>query len=203
VGDLLDHIRAIEPDQPRFAQQFRALKGLFFVHLYAAFEFTVGSTVDRMLAAIRGDSVTIKQLKPELLALELDGRFKAVVDTYGIPHWEKRWELLTKIDSNDATTVSISALGAVLMNPNPKVLETIWRLFCVSDVLFKEGRWKGRIQELVENRNKVSHGRESATDVGGSFSVDDLRLRYDDVSEFCSHFTDSLTACVNAARHIR
>jgi hypothetical protein len=89
------------------------------------------------------------------------------------------------------------------MNPNPKVLETIWRLFCVSDVLFKEARWKGRIEELVENRNKVSHGRESATNVGGGFSVDDLRLRYDDVSEFCSHFADSLVACVGAAGHIR
>lgn len=203
VGQLLAHIRTLEPQALTFSQQFRLLKGLFFVQLYAAYEYTVGSTVDSALGAIRDTGTKVKDLRFPLLALELDGHFRSVMGTSRIVHWNKRLELVERIGSTDASSLSSSPLGPVLMNPDVSVLHAIWRLFCINDVLFKEPRWQGRVTELVENRNKVAHGRESASTVGGGFSVQGLDERYQDINAFCLHFSSSLSGCVSAALHVR
>jgi len=42
-------------------------------------------------------------------------------------------------------------------------------------------------KELVENRNAIAHGRESASAVGSRFTIDELHSRYASISEVCSH----------------
>lgn len=203
VAEMLKHLRDIEPDRPRFSEQFRVLKGLFFVQLYAAYEFTVNATVEDALTRIQALSRPVKDISLPLLALELDALFRSVADTFHVNNWTKRMDLLGKIGSSDDPTMSVSPLSPILMNPNANVLRAIWRLFCVRENLFKEAKWIGRVNELCDNRNKVAHGRESATAVGGAFSVSDLDTQYADINAFCLHFSDALSKGIDDGCHMR
>lgn len=46
---------------------------------------------------------------------------------------------------------------------------------------------KGRLEELVTNRNHIAHGTEAAADIGGRYSMNDLDKRYKDINELCAY----------------
>jgi hypothetical protein len=46
---------------------------------------------------------------------------------------------------------------------------------------------KGGLEEVTEKRMAISHGRESAADVGRRFSFDELEKRHDLIDLVCSH----------------
>ncbi len=44
-----------------------------------------------------------------------------------------------------------------------------------------ESRLIGRIDELVENRNAIAHGRRTPEEVGGRYSTSEIEKRVDDI----------------------
>ena len=48
------------------------------------------------------------------------------------------------------------------------------------------------VDELVEFRNGVAHGRYSALGLGSARRADELLVRHDAISATCSHILDSL-----------
>jgi hypothetical protein len=53
-------------------------------------------------------------------------------------------------------------------------------------------RFLGRIEELVENRNAISHGRRTAEDVGRQYSTPELEARIDDVGSIATYLIDTM-----------
>ncbi len=53
--------------------------------------------------------------------------------------------------------------------------------FNLSQFVVPDNRHLGRIEELVENRNAIAHGRETAEEVGRRYSTSELGKRIDDV----------------------
>jgi len=46
---------------------------------------------------------------------------------------------------------------------------------------------RGIVEELVENRNRIAHGTDSAADVGRRYTYRDLERIYSDVNETGTH----------------
>jgi hypothetical protein len=77
-------------------------------------------------------------------------------------------------------------------------LRTIWKIFSVGAPVVPEPRLIGRVEELVENRNAISHGRRTPEEVGGRYSVQDIADRVDDTNAICSHVLVALESHVQA-----
>ena len=76
-------------------------------------------------------------------------------------------------------------------------LDTIWRLFGVSAPVLPDLRLRQRVNELVENRNAIAHGRRTARDVGARHTNKDMEARIDDTDAITHHVIDTMeTHCL-------
>ena len=176
-----------------------ACKGLIFVQLYAMYEYAVRSAVQATLVALAAADVEIKTIHRNLLALVLKSNWDSAADTGRENVWDRRMELIARIDSDELTSTLRDDLF-----PNDgshyriQQLYTIWKIFSVSGPIVSEPRLKGWIEELVENRNAISHGRSRPEEVGRRYSWREIDSRVDDTNAIASHVVSSLESHVQS-----
>lgn len=192
VRDYLRLIVAAQPTTRSVKPDWIAAKGLFFVHLYAAYEFTVTAAFRTTLQVLGSSGLTLATCHPAFLSVALDAELKAVVAAGSKRHWEKRRDLFQGIKSNTLVQLNDSILPTDSSHFRTGHLKCLWDTLCIKDPIVPRPLLLGRIEELVENRNCVAHGRESAAAIGGRYSVPDLRKRYDDVHEVCTYLLQVL-----------
>ena len=176
-----------------------ACKGLAFVQLYATYEYSVRSAVQATLVALCAAGVEIRTLRRNLLALVLDPHWDSASDS-GRPHvWDSRMALIASLDSSELTSTLRDDLF-----PNDgshyriHQLRTIWKIFSVSGPVVSEPRLIGRIEELVENRNAISHGRLTPEEVGSRYSWQEVASRVNDTDTIAGHVVSSLESHVQS-----
>lgn len=93
VGDFLRFIEFVSPSPPTpVPAAIDAAKGLFWVHLYGTYEFTIKESVLKTIECINTGNYSINQCKPLLLSLALHPECEALFSVTD-KKWEKRWEL--------------------------------------------------------------------------------------------------------------
>jgi hypothetical protein len=173
--------------------QTSTCKGFAFIELYGTYEYTVQTAVQATLSSLRSDPVTIRQLRRELFSLVLDPHWTAAANAGRARIWDTRLSLISQLDSVE----SVSTLQETLFpldgsHYRPSQLYTVWRVFGLSTTIVPAPRLLGRIDELVENRNAIAHGRITATEVGRRYSIGDVTARVDDTEAICNHIVDTL-----------
>lgn len=203
VGHYLALIEGVSPKKPGpVKHSVKAAKGLFFVHLYAVLEFTVVSAVQKTIQVINTSGKTVKDVKPIFLSLALDPECKAVADVGPSKLWPKRRVMFAKVGSTDPLTIDESLFPADGSNIKYEQLASVWETFCISAPVVPRIQLRVRLQELTENRNAVSHGRESPITVGGRYSPADLQDRFKEVGELCNYIVDTLEQYLVAAEYL-
>ena len=142
-------------------------KGVFFVVLYGALEYTITSAVYTVIRTINERSVNINSLQPRLLSIALHPQFDALKDARS-KMWVKRLDLLQKIEFNDLFGADDNLLPVQNGNIKFKSIEFIWELFGLSSEVLPEKRMYGLFDTLAENRMSIAHGRKSPQEVGRS-----------------------------------
>lgn len=100
---------------------------------------------------------------------------------------------MTGIDSNDPlTTLNETLFPSNGSHYRPSQLNTIWRVFGIDKPIVPEMIHLGRIEELVENRNAISHGRKTAEEVGRRYSIAELEKRIDDVFALAKYIISTM-----------
>lgn len=172
-------------------------KGLFFVHLYGAYEYTVSSAVQQTLELIDNMGHEVVEYKPTMLSVVLDAKCKAVANVGLKKLWEKRWELFDQIVPGNVVNIDNTVLPTDGGNLKQKQLEMVWKSLCVTTPVLSSPLLRGRLEELVDNRNAIAHGRESPSVVGRRYSTADLEKRYNDVNALCTHIIQALEDHLN------
>ncbi len=178
-------VRSIEQSK---ALESAACKGLIFVNLYGVYEYAVRSGVQAVLAAIRSDRLCPRDLHSNLLALVLNPKFSSVSAAGRSKIWKHRFDLIREFESS----TPLQMLDDTLF-PNDGShyrvgqLQTIWAVFGIDVPLLSELRLFGRIDELVENRNAIAHGRRTPEEVGGRYSQSEIEKRVDDIEKIAKH----------------
>jgi len=75
----------------------------------------------------------------------------------------------------------------------PSQLKLIWSLFALPGDPWPTPRLIGRIYELVEARNNVSHGTEAPSERGGRISDTEMKDRIGDIEALCMHIVVSFS----------
>lgn len=195
VRRLLTHIKAIESAQPdtlTISSDATILRGLFYVHIYGAFEYTVHLSVAALLEAISGARVSYFHFEHLFHSVALDARFEAAAFCGSDTKWEKRKELLRDQRSELPCVLESAMLDDQSQNIRFRTLENLFECFCIDDPVVPELRLRGYVDQIADNRNRVAHGRDSATRVGASTTSSELERVLEAIVLVANHVIDSL-----------
>ena len=78
---------------------------------------------------------------------------------------EHRGNLTTRMQSIDPVFIPDTLIPTDGRNIRYHQLESIWRTLCLAGDVVPRAALRGIVEELVENRNRIAHGSDSAADV--------------------------------------
>lgn len=178
---IMTDLRRIDQEeiQHRDETAYSIRKGLFIVLLYAAFEYCVNRLVLEVGSEIGASGVTNNQLCKEFYALALDPQFKSVAAQGKATKWDKRQSLIVELKSERSAVIHSSSLLSELGNVWASSLKQLFSAFGITSSHLHSPSAGQYIDEVVDNRNKIAHGRESASTVGRSYTLTMLQVRLD------------------------
>lgn len=189
VRQLLETIKTLESTDPLQPDGTEALilRGLFYVHLYATLEHTVNQVVEKLLSAVSGLAVKIAHFEPIFLSVALDPEFTSFGDTGKNRRWAKRITFLKKQMSLDNEKLNTSLFSFSLQNIWKQDLIDVFECLYINEPIVPEATLIHYIDEIVNKRNEIAHGRQSPVIVGRGTRSPDLLIRLDAVSQIIFH----------------
>lgn len=172
-------------------------KGLFFVELYGIWEYTVHTTLQSTNNHLTSLTKKCLDVKPQILSLAMNPQFNSL-RTIQKKKWEKRIEILSSVNSNSLTNLTDYVDVTMGKNIRYSQLQNIWECYGIPLPILPADRMIGRLEELVNNRNEIAHGRGSASDVGRRYTQSELLDRLNDMDMLCFSLISKLEQyCAN------
>ncbi|MEQ9875978.1 MAE_28990/MAE_18760 family HEPN-like nuclease [Pectobacterium brasiliense] len=204
VYTYLTYVSSLEPTVPLSPAniEVKIMRGLFYVHLYSAIEKTVNEAIVATLSIIKSVNVKNKHLKTNFNAITLHPTLQSFKTCKSDKFFLKATDIFDGIDSLDVFPLNESMFSGYLQNIWYKTIEEIVNLFklkCFSP----ESKAKLVIDEIVDKRNSVAHGRTSAAEVGQSHNSNILRDKMADAQTLVFLFVDVLEQYVSSKGFIR
>lgn len=180
-------------------------KGLVFVQLYAAYEYTVRSAVQIAVESINTHRHRIQDMSPSLLALYLDSELKSLQNCGERNIWSARLKVFDRAFSGDVITLAGTA-------PTPHdgshfrhtQLQMIFSVFGISRLPVRRRVHLYRIDEIVDHRNKIAHGNETASEIGRTYTRQEIAKRIRMLNSVCLLLISIFDGfCADVSRHRR
>lgn len=179
-------------------------KGLVFVQVYAIHEYTVRAVVQRAAVEIESHAHTYAKLNPVLLAMFLDPELSSARDCADGRIWETRIALFKRAQARRRIALTQAPLPGDGTNFRHSHLELILTVFGVTKKLARRRRHLFRIDEVVNHRNEIAHGGETAGDIGRRYSRPDIRQVIEQMKGICLRFIEIIGEhCDRPEKHCR
>lgn len=175
-------------DPGRNIEFAKTQKGLFFVHLYGIYEWTIHSTIVEAISQINSSSIPLNLVKPIFYSVALHSSCDSLHNVGNSKKWERRWNLFNQISTSDYVNIPSDIMPTDGGNFKVKQLRSICSSFAIHKDLFERMSDIGIIDELVEKRNEIAHGNSSPSDVGSRFTFSDLEIRFHTMQRNCIYF---------------
>ena len=191
VQRLLAHVRSLEETAKTnkdIVSTATTLKGLFYVNLYGAFEYSVTQSVQVLLQEINKFQLRYLEFEHLVFSVALDPSFNSIADVGPNKKWVKRSELLRRQMSFDVCELNDTVFHSSLQNIWYETLQIVFECLGISTAPVPDNRMRHHIDEVVENRNAVAHGRSSPHEIGRLKTADELQ--------------DSMNAIVGSVNYI-
>ncbi|MDR3562930.1 MAG: MAE_28990/MAE_18760 family HEPN-like nuclease [Negativicutes bacterium] len=151
-----------------------AAKGLAFVHIYSVYEYTVRTLIEAVIDSINACNHDMVDLTPSLLAFYLDPEITSLKDSSQAKKWTAREKIFERVFFSKAKLSTSTRPPSDGTHYRHTQLITILNVFGISRPPVRRKRHLYRIDEVVDNRNKIAHGQESASEIGRRYSRDDI-----------------------------
>ncbi len=185
ISNLEPSPEAIEPT----SIEVKVLRGLFYVHLYSAMERTINDISETSLNYVSGKEIKFVDYTSPLLALALQDQIRSLRNCSATKVLQKSIDLFSIANSQEVSIISNTSLATALQNTWGATINELLQVFGISSQPIS-GRERSTIDEVVDKRNAVAHGRDSAAAVGERFRCSDLRMRYDVVYDLMARLVD-------------
>jgi RiboL-PSP-HEPN len=201
MHQLISEMESPDPLQPE-PDRVLVLRGAFFVLLYAYFESSVNRLVSATLNQISSAAVSTSHLRSVVYSLALNPKLMSLESVGQGSKWKHRVELFLAQGAPAHCSINDGVLAMYLQNIWPHSIEQVFACLGVSAPPVPSGRHIGYLNELVEKRNAVSHGRASATEVGRRYRSPELLTRQDAVAEVVTHVEAALASYLEAKLYV-
>jgi hypothetical protein len=188
----LNYLTSLEPSDLTcpISLELKIMKGLFQVHLYAALEKTINELIETTLLYIGSNSIQNNHFSIPFNTISLIDRLKSFRDCGHKNFLEKSMEIFSEMTSTKIASINETIFANYLQNVWTSTIEEVMKSFGITGFEI-DPRVRATINELVEKRNAVAHGRESATAVGERFRTDMLRIKMNTITDFSYKLIDS------------
>jgi hypothetical protein len=180
----------------------KLLRGLFFVHLYAALEYSVNGAVQETLRSIASKNAKSADVEARFHSVTLHHLFQSYLDSKG-RRMRKRLDILDAQSSTNICVINDSLFADQLKNIWADTLSDVCDCLCLDLACIKERATRTYIDEVVDRRNAVAHGRESPVEAGSRMNAGELEHRLVAVMNVAEQLTDSLEAHVDQFGFVR
>lgn len=192
IREYLDFITSLMPSLPTaIPRHLNTAKGLIFVQLYGVIEYTVTSAIAKCVFYINRENIRMSEIKPIIIGMALSPELDSLTQVHS-KKWEKRYDIFQKIEQDTIVHILDDIIPTDGKNIHYPQLESIQKTFCLTDPIFHDNRFRGRLQDIVSNRVNIAHGNLSAADIGARVTPQELRDRLNEVSAFCTYFVSTL-----------
>lgn len=179
-------------------------KGLAFIQIYAAYEYTVRAVVRTAVGAITAYNHRADELIPSLMALFLDQELSSLRDCPNPRVWEKRIELFEAIFAGVPAHVHNTVFPVDGSHFRHDQLQTIFDVLGIRRMPAQRRRHLIRIDEVVGHRNDIAHGSVTADAVGKRYSRGEVRHIIRQVRSVCLLLISAVERqCSDVRRHCR
>ena len=182
------------------------LKGVVYVLLYGALEFTITHCVSRTIEILNDKTLNLYQLLPSLWGLIYDSACKRIETAGTNKKWENRYKLFKEL-TKDKVIEQIESTLFPSSNGNIKEqqLDRVWKTFGIKAPMFEPEHMsvKQTLLDLANGRMAVAHGRECASQIGSLKSSSDLEELYDSISRYCSYLIECFTQYINQEEYLQ
>jgi MAE_28990/MAE_18760-like HEPN len=193
---------ALNEKDPASAEHAAILRGLFFVHLYGALEYSITLSVQVLLQEMTKVAVPFCRFEHLLHAVALDDDFRSLADPGLKLRWPRRRELLTKQTSTEPCSLNDTVFHDQLQNIWYETLSSVFQYLCIPQSAVPEERMRGYLDEIAENRNAIAHGRQSAQGVGRRVTSSELEDRLDAVKKIVDHVLATFDQYLDARQFV-
>jgi hypothetical protein len=194
VNHLLNSIKSIEDSiiAPAVAPlEYKIYKGFFYVHIYACIEFSINKLVVTTLTLARSKNILYRHIENKFYTIALSSNLQSIRDCNPKTFLDKTADLFLAIDSGDISHFDETFVSKYLQNVWGKTFNQITKTLGMNNFGIS-GNKVFAFDEIVDNRNKMAHGRDSAADIGSAPNYPDLKNRYDlifdTINRYINHF---------------
>lgn len=178
----------------------KTLRGLFFVHLYAAFEKSINEGLEQYLQNIGSLQLKFSDIASGFLPTALDSKFTSLQSG---DRWQSRIDFSVQLDSQEICPINNTVFSMQLQNTKSKIIENIASYIGAANSYTCDDRDARYLDEVVEKRNQVAHGRNTPITIGGSGRATDLEVRIDATNRILENFFAMLEVNFNALDFIK
>lgn len=170
-------------------------RGFLFVQLYGIYEYAVTRAVQAALDTVKRDFLGHSEIRRSLLALVLDAEFDSAAKAGRERLWERRIALMVAADDDTpALGFRDNVFPGDGSHYRARQLTTVWKILGMGAPILPSVRFVTRIDELVENRNAIAHGRHTPREVGGRYTNGDMKKWIDDTDAIAHYVIDTVKA---------
>jgi hypothetical protein len=178
-------------------------KGLVFVQVYAVYEHTVKETMRIAIDTIVAHSHRYVDLRSSLLSVFLDPELSSLRDVGPKGIWESRLKLFERAVS-DQPIAPVATLPMDGTHFRHTHVMLILKALGITRTLTLRRRHLYIIDEVVNNRNFISHGGETAADTGKRYSRSDVWRVIKIMNHICLRLTSIVAEhCTEPSQHCR
>lgn len=196
VERLLDSTDIAAADKPDEIVH-KIQKGLYFVHLYSAFEKSFNEIVERSLMHIESKGVMHQHYTLPFNSIALDANLTSLKSAGKDRFMECSISLFAVMGANTHSKINEVMFGARLQNVWFDTVKQTLDCFGASHIPDPNGSLKTSIDEVVEKRNAVAHGRIPTEIVGERQRADVLASRTVTIQTSLSLITNSFEKYLN------
>lgn len=181
----------------------RILKGLFFILIYGTLEYVVSASVKKCIHYLNLKNNKINEFKCSILSIILNDECNALIDSRN-QKWTKRHDLFIKLnETSTITNISDDITPYPSGNIKYRHLQSLWNIFGIEESVINDNKLQSFIDELTGYRNAIAHGRELASSIGGRLSIEELEIRYNALSTYCSYVTMVFEEYIKNNKHLK
>ncbi len=200
----LNHLTAIEPNDPTIpaSLELKIMKGLFYVHLYSSLEKTINDLLENTIIYINSENIKNKHYNIPFNTISLLDKLRSFKDCGYKNFFLKAIEIFEELSGENIPVLNETAFSNRLQNVWTKTIIEMLQAFGINNYTI-DPRTRTTIDEIVDKRNAVAHGRESASTIGERFRTDVLRVKTTVVTTFSYDLIDTFESYHTSKKYLK
>jgi len=200
----LAYIESVEPKEvtEEAPPYVKIQRGLYYVHLYSAFEKTVNEVVEQAILIIKSKNVKNRHFETAFNVISLNSKMQGFKSCGYRDYFSRSVDVFKSIGSDDSFEINNTIFSQNLQNVWFETIQQLLDSFGMNRIAV-EPRVRTTVDEIVDKRNAVAHGRETPTVVGERHRAKVLRNKTQEIQFFTDLFIDSFETYISELAYIR